>query len=187
MTVWDGVLRLRVPGSLLDLARVARNPRLYATAANQARGLVDEFMEGGVAVDTCLPLGAGSGTEPAVVLRTVVQGDGDVQVIVDCSLRDLPAGRQEAVIVEHFAALEAQLAPLSRMAELTRALRAAWLPAGGLGIAGSGMASYLSGTMDLWILASVVPSILLFLVTFVGPRLLWWWLRGRMARQAQVG
>ena len=114
-----------------------------------------------------------------------MQADGDVQLIVNRSLRDLSAERQFEVLEEHFRVVALRLAPLTYMAELTAALRAAIRLIATLGLVGS--VAFHSNVGILWALGAAVSSTLLLFFPSVARKLLWWWLKWRIAHSAWVG
>jgi hypothetical protein len=180
--------RMRPLGRPLgDLWRLARHPRSALKDADASADILRDLCEGGLVVSTAFPTaaqiarvkavpaprtldailaeanerGATAGETDAIALRTVLQADGDVVLLIDCGFA---AGDQQvlrALVQVHASAVRAALAPLVRAQGIALALRASVrvaVPA--FGLVGGAAAHWLSG-----VIAALVSGIVTAAVT----------------------
>jgi len=113
----------QVVSTLGDLRQLARNPR---AAYRDVRSSADAFRDlctGGIVVSTAFP-GATAGGGEARAMRTVVQINGDVALLVDRTLADGDQGRLAELAQAHAVAVREALGPLRRAQDLLLGLRA---------------------------------------------------------------
>jgi hypothetical protein len=109
--------------TLADLRHLARNPR---AAYRDMRSSADAFRDlctGGIVVSTAFP-GAPAGGGGAQALRTVVQVNGDVALLVDRTLAEGDQGRLAGLAQAHAIAVREALDPIRRAQDLLLGLRA---------------------------------------------------------------
>jgi hypothetical protein len=105
--------------------------------------------------------GAAAGETDPIALRTVLQADGDVVLLIDCGFADGDQQVLRALVQIHAGAVRAALAPLVRAQGIALALRASVrvaVPA--FGLVGGAAAHWISG-----IIAALVSGIVTAAVT----------------------
>jgi hypothetical protein len=105
--------------------------------------------------------GAAAGETDAIALRTVLQADGDVALLIDCGLADGDQQVLRALVQVHAGAVRAALTPLVRAQGIALALRASVrvaVPA--FGLVGGAAAHWISG-----VIAALVSGIVTAAVT----------------------
>ncbi len=162
--------RIRAAGRTAgDLWRLARHPRRSLGDARSSADIFRDLCTGGLVVSTAFPPPAqiaagrrahGALAEP-IALRTVLQADGDLTLLIDRGLADGDQGLLRALMQVHTAAVHAALAPLLRAQAVVAALRASVrvaVPA--FGLAGGATAHWLSGLVDaaIWGAVSAAAS-----------------------------
>jgi hypothetical protein len=142
--------RMRPLGrSLGSLWRLARHPRSALKDADASADILRDLCEGGLVVSTAFPtaaqiarvkavpapgpadaeakaaaLRAAAGETDAIALRTVLQADGDLVLLIDCGLADGDQQVLRALAQVHAGAVRAALTPLVRAQGIALALRA---------------------------------------------------------------
>jgi hypothetical protein len=173
--------------ALGDLWRLARHPRSALKDADASADILRDLCEGGLVVSTAFPTaaqiarvkavpapptldailaeanerGAAAGETEPIALRTVLQADGDVVLLIDCGFADGDQQVLRALVQVHASAVRAALAPLVRAQGIAVALRASVrvaVPA--FGLVGGAAAHWLSG-----VIAALVSGIVTAAVT----------------------
>jgi hypothetical protein len=180
--------RMRPLGRPLgDLWRLARHPRSALKDADASADILRDLCEGGLVVSTAFPTaaqvarvkavpaprtldailaeanerGATAGETEPIALRTVLQADGDVVLLIDCGFADGDQQVLRALVQVHAGAVRAALTPLVRAQGIALALRASVrvaVPA--FGLVGGAAAHWLSG-----VIAALVSGIVTAAVT----------------------
>jgi hypothetical protein len=143
-----------------DLWRLAGHPRQSFADARASADIFRDLCQGGLVVSTGFPTaepiadaGERDGVAQPVALRTVLQIDGHVALLIDQGLAYGDQRLLRALMQVHSGAVQAALAPLVRAQAIAAALRASLrvaAPASGLGATGA--AYWLSSLLDalLW-------------------------------------
>jgi hypothetical protein len=166
------------------LWRLARHPRQSLGDARTSADILRDLCEGGLVVSTAFPTaaqvaavaaapaagasalvailadasarGAAAGDAEPIALRTVLQADGDLALLID---QGLAAGDQRvlrALLRVHAGAVRAALTPLVRAQAIAAALRASVrVAAPAFGLAGGAAAHWLSGLVDALVWGAV--------------------------------
>jgi hypothetical protein len=169
-----------------DLWRLASQPRQSFADARASADIFRDLCQGGLVVSTLFPTAeqiadAVDGDGQPVALRTVLQPDGHVALLIDQGLAYGDQRLLRALMQVHSGAVHAVLAPLVRAQAIAAALRAALrvaVPTSGLGATGA--AYWLAGVIDalLWgAAATILTGGLLFSAR--------WTLETYMRRQAR--
>jgi hypothetical protein len=173
--------RIRSAGrTASDLWRLARHPRQSLGDARTSADILRDLCTGGLVVSTAFPTpeqiarsatgqgaleavvadaavrGAAAGDADPIALRTVLQADGDLALLIDAGLADGDQRLLRALLRVHAGAVHAALAPLVRAQAVAAALRASVrVAAPTLGVAGGATAHWLSGLVDALIWGAV--------------------------------
>jgi hypothetical protein len=136
-------------------ARIEALPKSGPAAAAQAAGAS--------ALDAILAdaseRGAAAGDADPIALRTVLQADGDVALLIDRGLADGDQRLLRALLRVHTGAVHAALAPLARAQAAAAALRASVRVAvPTFGLASGATAHWLSGLVDALIWGAVIAT-----------------------------
>jgi hypothetical protein len=177
--------RIRAAGRTIgDLWRLARHPRQSLADARTSADILRDLCLGGLVVSTAFPTheqiaaaaaapaggasalaalladasarGAAAGDAEPIALRTVLQADGDLALLIDQRLADGDQRLLRALLRIHTGAVHATLAPLVRAQGIAAALRASvHVAAPTFGLAGGAAAHWLSGLVDALIWGAV--------------------------------
>jgi hypothetical protein len=173
--------RIRAAGRTAgDLWRLARHPRQSFGDARTSADIFRDLCTGGLVVSTAFPTaeqvaqiatgqhaleailadaaarGAAAGDADPIALRTVLQADGDLALLIDRGLADGDQRLLRALLRVHAGAVREALAPLVRAQAVVAALRASvHVAAPALGLAGGATAHWLSGLVDALIWGAV--------------------------------
>jgi hypothetical protein len=162
------------------LWRLARHPRQSLGDARTAADILRDLCEGGLVVSTAFPTpeqsariaaggsgleailadavarGAAAGDAEPIALRTVLQADGDLALLVDQGLADGDQRLLAALLRVHAGAVRAALTPLVRAQNVAAALRASVTVAAPMfGLAGGAAAHWLSGLVEALIVGAL--------------------------------
>jgi hypothetical protein len=127
-----------------QIARVRAVPAAGATADAEAKAAASRALSGILA--DASDRGAAAGATDPIALRTVLQADGNVALLVDHKLADGDQRLLQALCQIHARAVQAALGPLVRAQAIAAALRASVrvaVPA--CGVAGGAAAHWLAG------------------------------------------
>jgi hypothetical protein len=200
--------RMRPLGrALSDLWRLARHPHSALKDADASADILRDLCEGGLVVSTAFPTaaqvkrvkavpaprtldailadanerGAAAGETEPIALRTVLQADGDVVLLIDCGFADGDQQVFRALAQVHAGAVRAALTPLVRAQGIALALRASVrLAVPAFGLVGGAAAHWLSD-----VIAALVSGIVTAALTggvLVGAR---WALETYMRRKVR--
>ena len=152
--------RMRSAGRTVgDLWRLASHPHQTFRDAEASADIFRDLCEGGLVVSTAFPTaeqlarleaapasGAAAGDAEPIALRTVLQADGDVALLVDRGLADGDQRVLRALVQVHSAAVREALGPLVRAQAIAAALRASLGAAvSTCGLTGAAAAHWLAG------------------------------------------
>jgi hypothetical protein len=159
------------------LWRLARHPRQSLGDARAAADILRDLCEGGLVISTAFPTpeqsariaagggrleailadaaarGAAAGDAEPIALRTLLQADGDLALLIDQGLADGDQRVLRALLQIHAGAVRAALAPLMRAQAVVAALRASvGIAVPAFGLAGASAGHWLSSLVDaaLW-------------------------------------
>ena len=142
-----------------QIARVKAAPVPGPAAAAEAKAAASLAL--GAILAEANERGAAAGETDPIALRTVLQADGDVVLLIDCGFADGDQQVLRALVQVHAGAVRAAMAPLVRAQGIALALRASVrvaVPA--LGLVGGAAAHWISG-----VIAALVSGIVTAAVT----------------------